>query len=219
MFCNNQDLVQPWFYFAKMAMRKSKQFPILSHDNGSNDETWDELRKLNADYSCGFLENKGIAAGRNHIINVAKIPYPSGFKNIILVDSDLFIIRHNSFLAMENTMKDTGAGVVFGKQMSFDPAREGFEWKQDGYSFCLISGETFDKYGLFDEQFENYYDDTDFHMRLKANNVKMAVCEQALGVHMWGMTTTLGSEGYRRGQLLESDKRKFKNKWENQNGL
>jgi GT2 family glycosyltransferase len=103
--------------------------------------------------------------------------------------------------------------------MAFDPKREGFEWKQDGYSFCLISGEMFEKYGLFDEQFENYYDDCDFHMRMKKNNVKMEVCQDAIGVHMWGMTTSLGSERHRREELLKSDKQKFKDKWEHQNGL
>ena len=222
MFCNNEELIQPWFFHAKMAMRKSRQFGILAMDNGSGDDTYNFIEMYHDEFADGRIykpKNVGIACGRNDLIEFGKEINDQKHVNIFLLDSDLFITRHNSFLAMESMMRETGAGVVFGTQFAFDPKREGFEKKEDGYSFCLISGDVFEKYGLFDEQFENYYDDTDFHMRMKKNNVKTVCCPDAIGVHYWGLTTALGSEGAKRAERLESDRQKFKNKWENQSGL
>jgi GT2 family glycosyltransferase len=215
LFRNNFDLVAPFFYFLEKSFEHSVRYPVIALDNGSTDSTGIEIiSRAGSDTTARRVENNlGISKGRNKLIQIAKEKNGGEFPNIVFLDSDVFISRQGAIRTLHETLVQKKAGVVCGETSSFRPGPDGVKFYTDyGVAFCIISGDTFKKIGLFDERFELYYDDSDFFNRaVIAGKIKFH-CSEAKAIHIWGETLTTGSEGERRESCIQADKKRYWNK-------
>ena len=209
LFRNNAELIPSFFYF----LRKQQGIPIkvFALNNGSEDETETELTKVlgSDDVYIRQEKNIGISQGRNVILNRIK-RLEGGYRDVCLMDSDVFIMRKDSLKNMYDKLyeKDSNA-IAFGETHSY------FSWRLDdlGICFCILKGRCFEEVGEFDERYWCWYDDSDLTHKLKLLRRTFAKCPDAKGVHVWGSTLTQGSEGVKRVEMIEKDRQAFNKRW------
>ena len=214
LFRNNKELINPFFFFLRKSTEMSLR--IIALDNGSEDGTSEELRKFlkDDDILLKSDRNVGIARGRNLILEKIK-ETEGGYSNLLLLDSDIFIIRQDSINRLYDVfIKKEKCGFALGTLLAFNLPNL-IEFEKDGICFCLIRREVFEKCGIFDPQFDMFYDDTDFMRRaVEAGFLFERRMEGALAVHIWGSTTLWGSEGKEiRKKALVHDKECYEKKW------
>ena len=211
LFRNNREFVAPFFFF----LRKSTDIPlrVWAVDNGSTDGTSEELKKYGKkgeDRLITVTENRGIAGGRNLVLNAIHEEYKK-YPDVLYMDSDLFFINRGSIDKMLSSLnKFPPIGFVHGKIHNY---RNFFKTALWGIACTIIRGSVFEKIGTFDEGYKMFWDDTDFMDRADAENFGHYREYEALSTHMWGSTVTLGSEGHRRKEVLKQDKEYFEKKW------
>jgi len=210
MFRNNEELVRPWFFFLRKATLHIK-LNIIAVNQASEDNTavliQEELRENDSYVSPA--ENVGIARGRNLIIEEMKYRNNGENNHLLIMDSDIFIIRSQTVNNMVKYMMENPiAGVIESSVTSF--------WndgKSDsGICFCLIRKEVFDAIGQFDPNFKMFWDDADFIHRMETVGFRRRCAPGTQSVHMWGETTRQGSEKDNRVQALEEDKLYYEKK-------
>jgi len=211
LFRNNEEFVNPFFFFLRKSTIMNLRMIVV--DNGSTDKTADEIQKhiKKDDVFIRSVSNVGIAGGRNLILEAMK-KHDNGYTDLLLFDSDVFIVRQDSINRMYDMFSlDNRCGMVFGTVRSF----QSFSLSAVGICFCLIRKEVFELQGGFDPQFKMFYDDTDFvHQMETRGKYKVSVCEKAMAVHMWGSTIFKGSEGGKiREEALLHDRLCYEKKW------
>jgi rhamnosyltransferase len=180
--------------------------PIIIVDNGSDDRTRRELRKL-ASAGCAELilndRNEGIARALNQGVQWG---LSKGFQWFLTLDHDSeatagLVSRlveayaalerrgfHKVGLVTANPFDRNGQIFLEGY-----PPRENderlIELERCSSSGCLISRQTFDSVGFFDEKLFVYYVDEDFCFRLRQNGLKMFLCPPAVLIHSEGQKT------------------------------
>ena len=211
LFRNNEELVEPWFWF----LRKSTDIPlsIIAIDQGSLDDTFNKLTKCvdpQKDFIIREPVNLGIAGGRNRILKKVKELNQGGYENLLLMDSDVFIIERKGIEKLvEGLVQFPKAGIVYGEIRNYYT----FVRVCRGISFCLIRKEAFEQIGEFDENYKMFWDDTDFMDRMGKTGMLNAFTI-ARSVHMWGQTTNYGSEsGEIRKKAMKHDIAYFEKKW------
>ena len=197
MFRNNEQLVVPFFFF----LRKSTTIPIRVYalNQASSDNTESNISACleDNDVLVNVCENLGCAGGRNKILT-AMVEREGDYHDIVLIDSDAYIILHKS---IENMAKTNGE-IVYGRTIAFYDQRIG----RDGMCFCLIRGEVFNKIGCFNDRFKLFYDDTIFAETAITSGIQPVTCENSLAVHMLGSTIRFGSESHRAEACYNHDK-------------
>jgi len=180
---------------------------IIVVDNGSDDRTRRELRKL-ASGGCAELilndSNEGIARALNQGVQWA---LGKGFQWVLTLDHDSeatpgLVDRlveaytaldrrgfHKVGLVTANPFDRNGQIFLEGY-----PPRENddrlIELERCSSSGCLIRRQTFDLVGFFDEKLFVYYVDEDFCFRLRQYGLKMFLCPPAVLMHSEGQKTT-----------------------------
>lgn len=213
LFRNNARLVAPFFYFLGESFRKSEEYPVMAIDDCSTDGTYEEIKDRSTVGTIIYRaeHNLGISQGRNKIIELSTLVNNGEYPNIVLLDSDVFITRQGAIKMMVDMLENNGAWVVCGETTAFRPDK-GRYYMDFGVSFCVIAADTFNAIGGFDEQFQLYYDDSDFFIRAAHAHKKKLNCIEAKAVHNWGQTLTVGSEGDRRAAVLKADEARYKAK-------
>lgn len=89
---------------------------------------------------------------------------------------------------------------------------EGYTVSKEICGWCiLLHRSLIDKYDLFDEQFEFWYQDDDYAMTLQTNNERHALMTQSKVYHMVSGSHDLLKE--RKNELTHLQQQKFINKW------
>lgn len=210
IFHNNEDLVEPFFYF----LRRATKIPyrVIAVNNGSQDRTWLKLalQMRECDFMLTSEENVGVAKARNMILHKIHTINSQRYEPLALLDSDVFIVRNESIDMMyEVLQKNQKAGAVFGVIHSFH------DWATHdrGISFCMISEKMFSEVGLFDERFFCFYDDSDFMKRITVARYLLTTCETAKCVHAWGSTLWDSKPRVNTNEILQRDTAEFNAKW------
>jgi len=205
LFRNNKNLVAPFFYFLRRAT--SIKLNVIALDNGSTDGTSEEIEKYYGknDRLIRLGNNIGTSKGRNVILN-DKMERDGKYGDILFIDSDVFIIKNGS---IDNIVKDV-ADIVGVKIKSF---WEGNFITEGGICCCLIREKVWDELKKFNEEYFNYYDDSDFFKRARKNNFTFSLCKKAEVLHVWGATNILGTEKDTRVESLKKDKAIFERDW------
>lgn len=210
LFRNNVDLIEPFFWCLRQSIIDI-DLTVYVLDNGSKDGTFEKLvtsKYINEskDIIIPSENNLGIAKGRNRILEEVKANNNNNYQDIIFIDSDVLITNKGSIEYLNNSsINKPHIGMIFAKINSFwKYSDEGF-----GICFCLVKKEVFEKIGIFNPEFELYYDDSDFMSRMELANYKYQISNEARGIHFWGTTCTQGSEKYRREECLKKDKELF----------
>lgn len=214
LFRNNARLVAPFFYFLDESFKGSTAYTVIAIDDASTDDTVAEMIHCADDGERifhGFRNRVGISRGRNKIVELAKANNDGKYPNIVFLDSDVFITRRGAIKMLIDTLKSKNAGCVCGETTAFVPDG-GRYYINFGISFCAIAGDTFKTIGGFDEQFELFYDDSDFFNRAANAHKSKINCLDAKAIHNWGQTLTVGSEGDRRAAILKADEARYKAK-------
>jgi GT2 family glycosyltransferase len=208
LFRNNEDLVDPFFFFLRNSF-VGEQLRLFVIDDSSIDRTPKLIAKnlRQGDLVFTNKENLGISKSRNAIINSAKDLFGE-FPNIFFLDSDVFVIQKGSLETICQAAQDNPVSRIFyGHNINFSDGLPG----PYGMCFCYLRKEIFEMIGLFDEQFFWFYDDVDFVLR--TGSLPCMNCESAKAVHFWGTTTSLGVSNEQRFEIRERDRKLFEAKW------
>lgn len=201
LFRNNRELVDPFFFFLKSARHRTAQVNVIAIDQESTDGTLDALRNHGTPIR-GL--HRGIAFGRNCILHAR-----TNGHNLLLVDSDVFFARNDTISKMSIALEsDPMNGICYCPVSSF------YTGKIDtGFCCVMIADEALRSVGEFDEQFEMFYDDSDYFNRVIKAGFKVVTAQDCFAIHIWGSTTHDGSEGHRKSECLKLDEAKYKRKW------
>jgi len=202
LFRNNRELVAPFFFFLKSAQHGTAQVNVIAIDQESSDGTMDALRRHTESPHRGL--HRGIAFGRNQILRARTKGH-----NLLLVDSDVFFARNDTIAKMSIALEsDPMNGVCYCPVSSF------YTGKIDtGFCCVMIADEALRSVGKFDEQFEMFYDDSDYLNRVIKAGFNVVTAQDCGVTHIWGSTTHDGSEGHRKPDCLKLDEAKYKRKW------
>jgi GT2 family glycosyltransferase len=78
--------------------------------------------------------------------------------------------------------------------------------------WCLVvKKEALDKIGLFDEQFDMYYQDNDYAKILEKNGIKHALVKDSIVCHL--KSVNISKTTAENLKKMEEDKIKFERKW------
>ena len=203
---------------ASLSKQSHENFKIVLIENGSNDESADEFKKLEQQYgdllhTIYNQKNLGFAGGVNSGIEWAiknSYDYVALFNNDAIADKDwlseLVSTAHKmqsgittGLLLHENgkTIDSTGDwyttwGLPFPRNRngSTDDAEpEGYVFSGSGGA-SLFSTAMFKEIGLFDEDFFAYYEDTDISFRAQLAGYKVYYQPKAIAYHKQGATSS-----------------------------
>lgn len=204
------------------------RWELIVVDNGSDDDTPDQLRSLQAAYpSVHFIfnkENLGFAGGINTGIRCAngEIIFlltsdticPAGMINRLAVhcekDKTLGMIGPVTNAAGNEQAIYTSSPDVAGKiTEGLQYANSGGQTALNAYRldfFCVaVARQALEKVGLLDEGFgRGYFEDFDYSLRMKKQGFRLLVAEDVFIYH-YG-SKTFGRAPYETRQLLKSNK-------------
>jgi len=198
-------------------------YEIIVIDNNSTVELggikWDEI----ADKYVKNEENLGVAKAWNQGIKLAKGEYIAVLNNDIQVfdywAEDLIEALEHVDLAMATPMY----AYPYGRAKKAEELR--LEWlkKEPGkylsdfndFSCFMVKKETYDKMGLFDENYGiGYGEDVDFRFRLEEKGMK-SKSSKKVNIHHVGMVTghTLSGQGFDLGAIMNANGKYTAKKW------
>jgi GT2 family glycosyltransferase len=207
------------------------RWELIVVDNGSDDDTPEQLRLLQAEYpSARFIFNKtnlGFAGGINTgirctngeiiLLLTSDTICPKGMINRLSVyceqDDSLGMIGPVTNAAGNEQAIYTSSPDVDGKIMEgLQYADSGGQTSLNAYRldfFCVaIARKALEKIGLLDEGFgRGYYEDFDYSLRMKGKGFPLFVAEDVFIYHRG--STTFGRLPYETRELLKRNKRRI----------
>lgn len=197
--------------------------PFVLHitDNNSTDGTVEYLKKIEKNDYVNVTYNKeniGFAASNNKVVMRYK-----EFDYFVLMNNDIefkesWLEKHIDQLCHDNKLM-----LISSVQLNANGKDYGAVLRRDGSGFsltnptrpphwvsfarCVIKKECFDKIGMLDEQFNFYYEDVDYCLRIKEAGYEFRTIHNSEFIHHQ-------SSNKQNPMMIES-KEKFINKWKN----
>lgn len=217
-----------------IAAHTPQDHEVIVIDNASTDETWDELTKLSADAANLQIrrnrENLPYAAACNQGIEGALGEY------VVVMNNDI-VVTDGWLGKMLSAMQRTGAGIVgpVSNYVAGEQKRNDFVYRDNAQladyarrvyygelsktietqavvGFCmLIERSVFDTIGLFDQQFVNGYEETDFCLRAGEAGKKAVIACDTFIYHVGSQTFIETNTDYWAN--IEENHQKFIAKW------
>ena len=183
-------------------------YKIILIDNGSTDETQDYFGEKDGIKDLiyfRFPENKGVAGSWNFGVYYATQKLRSEY--FLILNNDIILHSQAIDILLEEieekqTLLVTGTDISGRISSSKEiegllPPVELVKTEAPEFSCFLIKKETIDKVGYFDEQFyPAYFEDNDYHYRIKIAGFKAYKINQALYFH-YGSRTIKEEENIR----------------------
>ncbi len=208
---------------------------VLVVDNGSTDETREKLAELDWVRTLLLPENRGFVRGNNAGIEAAD---PSS--DIVLLNNDLVFTQNDWLERMRGCAAETPAAGVIGCRLVLSDSRllhagtyilpDTFWGQQIGslqedvgqyssdrdvqgivFACALIKREVIEAIGGLSEDFESYFEDTDYCLRAAAAGFSTMVCGGVTLVHDEHGSTSGQDET--RKKLFATSQRVFTKKW------
>ena len=169
-------------------------------------------------------ENEGVTKSWNKGIRISQGEY------ICLMNNDVMVFDHwledlQECLRYKDLVAATPMyGQPFARAVESKKIRDGYEGKMIGeslstfedFSCILTKRDLFSELGLFDERYLNYVQDVDFKRRMKEKGKTYASTKKVAIFHIIGATT---GEIKETGEIMNEDKKKYKEKWDSPKGL
>ena len=225
-----------WKY-TKMTLDSIKKkthtpYKIVVIDNGSTDETIQELRKDRSIY---------------HIENSCNLGFSTGFNlGMILVDTPYFVLSNNDVIVTENWLATMIEHIESNEDLVLLGARSNYacgpqiiedipykdEKGLDAFAlerlagvkepityylrvvffFVLFKSRVLPEIGFFDERFgKGNFEDDDYCMRVYIKKLKAAF-DNTVFIHHWGNRTFIANKITHK-DLMTENKEKFMKKW------
>ena len=207
-------------------IKTKRAYKLILIDNGSTDNTWDffkaQRRKNNA-LIKHFEQNIGVGSAWNWGIDQARMYFNSRY--FLILNNDLLLHPEAidvliATLSPPNVVLSTATNVS-GRVASPDnvlslkiPTKKKLKEAPD-FSCFMLSKEAIEKVGHFDEQFfPAYFEDNDYHYRIKLAGLKAVKTNQALYFHYGSRTIKENEEVRNKSNLGYTVNREYyKRKW------
>lgn len=208
---------------------------VLVVDNGSTDETRERLSELDWVRTLLLPENRGFVRGNNAGIDAAD-PH----SDVVLLNNDLVFTQSDWLERLRQCAAENPKAGIIGCRLALSDARllhagtyilpDTFWGQQIGslqedvgqypsdrevqgvvFACALIRREVIDAIGGLSEDFESYFEDTDYCLRAAAAGFTTVVCGGVTLVHDEHGSTTGQDEA--RKKLFATSQRVFAKKW------
>lgn len=203
------------------SLQCKEKMKIILVDNGSNDATIDEARKIDDLIYISNSENRGVSHAWNQGIAAAKEDKNCGYiyivnnDNVFRKDSidnlityaDQVDLGHSNYVLI-SSMTFVGDPAEFnGVPVTFTEAEGGC------YSAFMIAPKTTDKVGWFDEGFyPAYFEDNDYDRRIKALGFLSTKTTSSLFIA--GRSKTIAENPFVAAQVSQGHaQRYYRQKW------
>ena len=209
------------------SIKTSHDYRILLVDNASIDETLSEAGKLVSDkfshkrneerWSCAKSWNFGI-----------RDAWDRGFEYALVLNNDV-ILHSDCIDRIVERFNKGDVGMVTAMDIRgecngipeyiFDKKSKDYEsvpeTEHPNFSAFMISKKCWDKVGEFDEGFKPaYFEDNDYHYRMKLAGMKAIVYPPALFYHFGSRTQNeSGNQAVVTGSMFEDNRKYYKGKW------
>ena len=201
-------------------------YKLILIDNGSTDGTWKFFVKQQKNYNvfaARFIDNYGVSAAWNYGIRKAIDTYNSQYffipNNDVLLHPETIDVLIDT-LAFPDVVLSTATNIS-GRVASPEdvlglkrPSKKKLKPAPD-FSCFMLSKEAIDKVGYFDERFfPAYFEDNDYHYRIKLAGLKASKTNQSLYFH-YGSRTIKNNEEVRNKSNLGyiANRNYYKEKW------
>jgi len=214
-----------------------KNTEVIVLNNGSSDETKQELAKISWIKVINSDDNKGFVRGNNEAIT-----YADEQSDIILINSDMLFEQKDWLQKLENTAyKRSKTGIVgcrlldekrqlthagtfimpetmWGQQMDSGRTEEDInQFNKDRvvqgviFAVAYIKREVFNLLGGLCEDYHSYFEDTDFCLRAAQSGYESVCCGDVTLVHNQHGSTQ-GNASF-RNKLFNQSRSIFSKKW------
>jgi GT2 family glycosyltransferase len=202
------------------SLYKHTHLPFVLHitDNASDDGTAEYLKTLEKENHINITfnkENVGFARMNNKIImRYRQFDYFSLMNNDIefkeaWLEKHIDELENNNKLMLVSSVQLNNNGKDYGAILRKDGS--GFSLTSPirsphwiSFARCVIKRECIDKIGMLDEQFEFYYEDVDYCLRIKEAGYQFRTILNSEFRHY---------QSNKNNSLLLESKEKFKKKW------
>jgi len=173
---------------------------LIIIDNASTDRTGEYLSDIGNNWQIKIISNKrneGVARSWNDGIRLAKNTY--GCTKFFVVNNDI-LLKKCTIDRMVDLLNDPDIGLVTAYNVHgeidspekldtiFSPRRRKITEAPD-FSCFMLNSETINQVGYFDENFwPAYFEDNDYHYRMKLAGLKAVKLNQALYYHFGSQT-------------------------------
>lgn len=208
------------------SIRTRRNYRIILLDNGSTDGTPGYLKTLQNDIRIVIMHapyNRGVAKSWNHGISYAIKNFNSQYffipNNDIVLEKDTIEKLYND-LQLPKILMATATNINDGKNSAIDlvdyrlPAIQELTENPD-FSCFMIKKKTIENIGYFDENFfPAYFEDNDYHYRIKIAGYKAIKDNQNIYFHYGSMTVKENQEvRMMNNGLYLHNKERFRKKW------
>jgi GT2 family glycosyltransferase len=208
------------------SIKTNLKYKLIIIDNGSNDGTLAYLLSIKDKYPLRIIKssyNMGVGPAWNYGINLAIKEYNSQYffipnNDIILqpktIDTLIDTIKNPKTVLVTALNINNGTNSLADLKTTSPPKNSVYSENPD-FSCFMIKMETIDKIGLFDEKFyPAYFEDNDYHFRIKMAGLKAIKTNQALYYHFGSMSVKNNQEtrDLSNGFYLQN-KEYFNKKW------
>lgn len=181
-----------------------KNIEIIVSDNGSKDESIEQIKKRFPKIKILTLgENRGYAGGINEGLKVSSGEYIIVMNNDLILkkntitniikrqeEADIFGVK-NYYVSKPDTLWATGVKlnrIIMKAKLIGTMEKDFGQYDQTNFehlvgSFLLIKRKVFEKIGGFDEDIFCYYEETEFQERAKKNGFRILFVPEASLLH------------------------------------
>ncbi len=191
---------------AVKSLKMDQPFVTLIIDNGSTDGTEEWLKSMagKPNFACiRYPKNLGCAAAWNEAIRIGLSTVGADY--VFILNNDL-LVKPETLDLMLKVLTWENVGLVSARDVSGELSRslDIFDLptpntdkitETPDFSCFAVKRETIKKVGLFDEAFyPAYFEDNDFHYRLKLANLSGSCYHKATYFHYGSRTQTISPE-------------------------